>query len=77
MQKWVVDFKKNARDVRLKNDSDSKADVTIICSEDVLLSLVRNETSPEMAFMRGVLKVGGNVAVAMKLKTLLSAMKEL
>ena len=77
VQKWIVDFKNNARDVRLKNDSDGKADVTVICSEDVLLSLVRNDTSPEMAFMRGALKVGGNVAVAMKLKPLLSVIKDL
>lgn len=46
--------------------------VKITCSDSTFLSLVRGKTSPEFAFMRGLLKVKGQVATAMKLKTVWS-----
>jgi putative sterol carrier protein len=46
--------------------------VSIHCTDDTLLSLASGKLSAEGAFLRGLLKVKGRMAVALKVKSLLA-----
>ena len=51
--------------------SGEKPNVTLICSDETLLSLSTGALSPEYAYMRGLLQVKGQMGVALKVKLLL------
>lgn len=61
----------------IKANPDTKPDVKIYCSDDTFLALVRGQTSPEMAFMRGILKIKGPVSIATRIRSLLEVIKPL
>ncbi|KAG7525058.1 non-specific lipid-transfer protein [Solea senegalensis] len=65
---WVVDVKNGQGCVT--NDPDKEADCTLTISDKDLLDLMTGKLQPETAFLRGVLKVTGNLSVAMKLHNL-------
>lgn len=54
------------------NASSPRPEVSIHCTDDTLLSLASGKLSAEGAFLRGLLKVKGRMAVALKVKSLLA-----
>ncbi|XP_024129287.1 non-specific lipid-transfer protein [Oryzias melastigma] len=65
---WVVDVK-NGRGSVLK-ESGEKADCTLTVSDHDLLDLMSGKLNPQTAFIKGKLKVSGNMGMAMKLQNL-------
>lgn len=49
-----------------------KYDAKIICSDSTFAALSKGKISPEFAYMRGTLKIKGQLNAALKVKTLLS-----
>lgn len=52
-----------------------KADLTITVSDDDFFAMSQGKLNPQQAFMKGKLKVKGNMGLAMKLNTVLDAAK--
>lgn len=50
---------------------DKDADLTLICSTDVIQGILNGTQDPNMAFMMGKLKVKGSMGLAMKLNSIL------
>lgn len=67
---WVIDLTKESDYVSAGEKAD--ADVTVTMSADDFVSLVEGKLNPQMAFMSGKLKVGGNMALALKLQEILN-----
>lgn len=62
---------------RIEKGLRKDADLTITLSEDDFLALSNGKLNPQQAFMRGKLKLKGNMGIAMKLQTVIeSARKE-
>ena len=66
---WIVDLTSAPGVVRESNDD---ADCTITVSGGDLVDIVVGKLNGQMAFMEGKLKVSGDMALAMKLGTLLA-----
>lgn len=49
-----------------------KYDAKIICSDSTFSALSQGKMSPEVAYMRGILKIKGQLNAALKVKTLLA-----
>lgn len=49
-----------------------KPDLRLQCSDDHFYDLCQGKMSPEMAVMRGLLKVKGSVLIATKIKSLIA-----
>ncbi len=56
--------------------AETRPNVLLICSDKTFLSLSNGSLSPEFAYMRGLLKIKGQMAVAMKVKALLAVAAE-
>ena len=75
---WRLDLKvRDAVSIREvaaeeNSSSSSRPNVLLVCSDMTFLSLTNGSLSPEFAYMRGLLKIKGQMAVAMKVKALLS-----
>jgi putative sterol carrier protein len=67
---WIVDFKEGSAGVR---QADEAGQCTITMADDDFLSLLSGKLNPQMAFMSGKLKVKGDMALAMKLGSVLQA----
>lgn len=63
---FVLDLK-NGNGGMTVGDKDTKVDVTITISDDDFVSIVTGKLNPQSAFMKGKLKIKGNMALAMKL----------
>ncbi|KAF8206533.1 SCP2 sterol-binding domain-containing protein [Mycena galopus ATCC 62051] len=70
---WTIDMKKTG--TVYKGNAKPKADVTIILSDETLMSLASGELNGQKAFMTGKLKTKGNMMLATKLDTVLKAAK--
>jgi len=70
---WSIDMKRTG--TVYKGPAKPKADVTIILSDDVFTQLAEGKLNGQKAFMTGKLKTKGNVMLATKLDSLLSAAK--
>mmetsp|Transcript_33361 Transcript_33361/g.70183 ORF Transcript_33361/g.70183 Transcript_33361/m.70183 type:complete len:121 (-) Transcript_33361:1507-1869(-) len=55
---------------------DGKADLKIICTEEVMGKMIRKEVQPQQAFMKGMLKIKGKMNLAMKLTAVLAATRK-
>ena len=53
------------------NSGEVKPEASILCSDETLVALAAGKMSAEGAFLRGLLKIKGRMAVASKVKTLL------
>ncbi|KAG3096371.1 hypothetical protein PI124_g20817 [Phytophthora idaei] len=69
---WLVDLKNGKGSVKPATASD-KADLTISLSEENFLKMMDNKLNPQQAFMKGVVKIKGNMGLAMKLNVVLAA----
>ncbi|KAG6968058.1 hypothetical protein JG688_00005986 [Phytophthora aleatoria] len=69
---WLVDLKNGKGSVKLATASD-KADLTISLSEENFLKMMDNKLNPQQAFMKGLVKIKGNMGLAMKLNVVLAA----
>lgn len=56
-----------------EGESSEKPDLSVTTSVKTLSSLVEKKLSPQQAFMKGALKIKGNMALAMKLTILMNA----
>jgi len=56
----------------LKSPRVANSDAVILCTDKTFVGLATGKTSPEFAYMRGLLKVKGQVTAALKVKSLLS-----
>lgn len=53
-----------------------KADLQVICSEEVMGKMINKEIQPQQAFMKGMLKIKGKMNLAMKLTAVLAATRK-
>ncbi len=60
-------------DGRSVTNDDAPADCTVVVSREDLEALARGQLDPMAAMMRGRLKIKGDMAVAMRLQSLLRA----
>lgn len=65
---WIVDVKTGKGFV--SNDPAIKPDCTLSASDGDLLELMTGKLNPQVAFMKGKLKITGNMGMAMKLQNL-------
>ncbi|RLN98255.1 hypothetical protein BBJ28_00000038 [Nothophytophthora sp. Chile5] len=70
--KWLVDLKNGKGSVKVATDAD-KADLTITLTEENFLKMMDNKLNPQQAFMKGLVKIKGNMGLAMKLNVVLAA----
>ncbi len=70
---WTIDLKNGNGSV--KNSAAEKADITINVSDDDFAALAAGTLNAQQAFMQGKIKVKGNMALAMKLNTVMAAAK--
>ncbi len=64
---WVMDFTKP--EVREGEDADAQCTMTV--SDEDFLGIINGTINPMQAFMMGKIKIGGNMALAMKLQQVL------
>ncbi len=57
-------------------DDDTESDLRVTTSLSVLQDLLQKKLTPQQAFMKGNLKIKGNMALAMKLTVLLAATRK-
>ncbi|EGZ09660.1 hypothetical protein PHYSODRAFT_347773 [Phytophthora sojae] len=69
---WLVDLKNGKGSVKAATAAD-KADLTITLSEENFLKMMDNKLNPQQAFMKGLVKIKGNMGLAMKLNVVLAA----
>ena len=71
---WLLDLKNGAGSVG-PSDLDTKADVTFKMDSENLVAMFQGQMNPTTAFMKGQLKISGNLAQAMALEKLMGKMK--
>ncbi len=71
-EQYVLDFKNGS----IKQANGAKGDVTIIIKEKDLVDIVSGKLSSQNAFMKGKLKIKGNMMTALKLDSALSTLKK-
>ena len=73
-EKWTVDLKNGSGKVEPR--AAEKPDCTVTMKEADFLALVSGQLEPQSAFMKGLLKIGGNMSFAMKLGLLFNSKKK-
>ena len=71
---WIVDLKSPPGKIyqeKLQSMS-PKADCTLTLSDTDLISMIEGKLKPQTAFMKGKLKVSGNIMLTQKLQSLIS-----
>ncbi|OQS01981.1 hypothetical protein THRCLA_05605 [Thraustotheca clavata] len=71
---WLINLKSAPGSVTASNATD-KADLTITISEADFVDLINEKLNPQAAFMKGKLKIKGNMGLAMKLSAVTAATK--
>lgn len=69
---WNLDLKSAAPAL---SEGEKKADVTISVGDDDLVAIATGKLNAQQAFMKGKLKLKGNMALAMKLPVVFAAIK--
>ncbi|XP_029157565.1 peroxisomal multifunctional enzyme type 2 [Nylanderia fulva] len=70
---WTLDLK-NA-EVHKGKPKSGKADATLTIEDTDMVEIALGKLNPQVAFMRGKLKISGNIMLAQKLKTLMETSK--
>eukprot|EP00211_Chloroparvula_japonica_P001518 CAMPEP_0119149014 /NCGR_PEP_ID=MMETSP1310-20130426/42727_1 /TAXON_ID=464262 /ORGANISM="Genus nov. species nov., Strain RCC2339" /LENGTH=551 /DNA_ID=CAMNT_0007141089 /DNA_START=131 /DNA_END=1782 /DNA_ORIENTATION=+ len=70
-KEWTIDLKNGSGSV--SNGKAGKADCTITVSDANFMALASGKANPQQLFMSGKIKLAGNMALAMKLDTVLKA----
>ncbi|XP_039302654.1 peroxisomal multifunctional enzyme type 2 isoform X2 [Solenopsis invicta] len=70
---WTLDLKKG--EVYKGKPKSGKADATLTVEDKDMVEIALGKLNPQMAFMRGKLKITGNIMLTQKLKTLMDANK--
>ena len=68
---WVATVEGGNLSVR--EGSVENADMTMVCTDEDLMAMVSGELNPVSAFMAGKVRIKGNMSLAMKLQTFLTA----
>lgn len=71
---WVVDLKNGSGSVT-RGEPSGRADLTVTVSDADFVALANKKLNPQQAFMRGKIKVKGNMGIAMKLGKVLDSVK--
>ncbi|XP_013187596.2 peroxisomal multifunctional enzyme type 2 isoform X2 [Amyelois transitella] len=71
VKKWTLDLKSG--DVYEGEPKSGKADTTMTVSDADLIDIAAGTTNPQVAFMKGKLKISGNIMLAQKLGPLLKS----
>ena len=67
---WTVDLKRGAGSVTVGPCTQSKPDCSITVDDDDLASIASGKSNPQQLFMKGKLKVKGNIMLTTKLAQL-------
>ncbi|XP_035737736.1 peroxisomal multifunctional enzyme type 2-like [Vespa mandarinia] len=70
---WTLDLKKG--DVYKGQPKSGKADTTLTTEDKDMMDIATGKVNPQVAFMRGKLKITGNIMLTQKLKTLMEMNK--
>lgn len=70
---WTLDLKQGA--VHRGHPKTGKADTTLTIEDSDMIQLALGKLNPQTAFMRGKLKITGNIMLAQKLKTIMERAK--
>eukprot|EP00835_Amoeboradix_gromovi_P003997 NODE_288_length_11703_cov_0.386591.p9 type:complete len:113 gc:universal NODE_288_length_11703_cov_0.386591:2749-2411(-) len=71
-QQYVLDFKNGS----IKPGDGTAGDVTIVLKESDLVDIVAGKSTSQNAFMKGKLKIKGNMMTALKLDTALKTLQK-
>ncbi|KAK9827970.1 hypothetical protein WJX81_003031 [Elliptochloris bilobata] len=71
-EKWTLDLRPGQRKVT-KGAPEGKPDLTLTISDDNFVKLVSGKMGPQQAFLMRKLKIGGSMAMALKLQPILDA----
>jgi sterol carrier protein 2 len=71
-RKWTIDLK---QDPPFVGENDEKVDVEITVSDEDFMKIASGQLKPDQAFMQGKMKMKGNLAKAMKLRSILDPTK--
>jgi (3R)-3-hydroxyacyl-CoA dehydrogenase / 3a,7a,12a-trihydroxy-5b-cholest-24-enoyl-CoA hydratase / enoyl-CoA hydratase 2 len=72
---WVIDLKNGKGEVYPGKVKSGKADITITIQDQDMLDMASGKLNPQQAFMKGKLKIKGNMGLAMKLGKVMEAAK--
>ncbi|XP_012541776.1 peroxisomal multifunctional enzyme type 2 isoform X3 [Monomorium pharaonis] len=70
---WTLDLKNG--EVYKGKPKSGKADATLTIEDKDMVEIALGKLNPQLAFMRGKLKITGNIMLTQKLKTLMEANK--
>ncbi|KAK0426657.1 hypothetical protein QR680_009830 [Steinernema hermaphroditum] len=70
-KKWTIDAKSFPPQIEEGDGDGKKVDVEVTIKDEDFMKIAAGTMKPDQAFMQGKLKLKGNLARAMKLKTLL------
>ncbi|XP_020707826.1 peroxisomal multifunctional enzyme type 2 isoform X2 [Athalia rosae] len=70
---WTLDLKKG--EVYKGDLKSGKADTTLTVEDSDMVDIALGKLNPQVAFMRGKLKIKGNIMLTQKLKALMDANK--
>eukprot|EP00834_Sanchytrium_tribonematis_P006244 NODE_440_length_7390_cov_0.787546.p10 type:complete len:113 gc:universal NODE_440_length_7390_cov_0.787546:6423-6085(-) len=70
--KYVLDFKSG----NIKKHASESGDVTILLKEKDLMDIVQGKLTSQNAFMKGKLKIKGNMMTALKLDSALKTLQQ-
>lgn len=77
-RRWLLAMKKDAPpSITAVDDTvdSSSVNCTLVVDNETIISLMKGKSSPEYAYMRGFLKIKGQMGAALKLKGLLDVTK--